>query len=62
MRCAFCGEEFDGRPVRQDGNLFCSTSCADMAAEVGFDDEEDEAGYDDERESGYYDEVEEEEY
>ncbi|MEW5924732.1 MAG: hypothetical protein AB1746_12165 [Candidatus Zixiibacteriota bacterium] len=40
MVCEFCGEEFDGKPVRQAGQVFCSIECADMAAEVGTDDEE----------------------
>jgi len=60
MRCAFCGEEFDGRPVRQDGNLYCSTSCADMASEVGLGEEE--LDFSEDSEMDYLDEVEEEEY
>ena len=40
MVCEFCGEEFEGKPVRQAGQVFCSIECADMAAEVGTDDED----------------------
>ena len=40
MVCEFCGEEFEGKPVRQAGQIFCSIECADMAAEVGTDDDD----------------------
>jgi hypothetical protein len=39
MNCAFCGEEFSGRPIRQGDQVFCSIECADMAAEIGVDDD-----------------------
>jgi len=40
MVCEFCGEEFKGKPVKQGGQVFCSIECANMAAEVGSDDDE----------------------
>jgi hypothetical protein len=40
MICAFCGEKFNGRPVKQAGLAYCSIECANMAAEVGSDEEE----------------------
>jgi len=44
MICAFCGEPIEGRPVIQDGQMFCSLGCADMAAENDFEGN----GYDEE--------------
>ncbi len=39
MRCAYCGEEFTGKAIRQDGEIYCSRSCADQAiAEEEYDD------------------------
>ncbi len=43
MRCVFCGEEFTGRPVHQDGQIYCSLECADLASQG---DEEYDAGDD----------------
>jgi hypothetical protein len=40
MICAFCGEKFTGKPIKQGGQIFCSIECADMAAEVVTEDEE----------------------
>jgi len=37
MDCVFCGNEITGRPIRQDGQVYCSIDCADTAAEVGAD-------------------------
>jgi len=44
MECAFCGEELTGSPVRQNGHTYCSVDCAEMAAEVGIDEDELELG------------------
>ena len=41
MNCAYCGEEFSGRPVRQGDQIYCSIGCADMAAGVDIDEEND---------------------
>ena len=41
MICAFCGEDFHGRPVKQAGQLFCSIECADRAADLAVEDEDD---------------------
>jgi hypothetical protein len=40
MICAFCGEKFSGKPIKQGGQVYCSIECADMAAEVVSEDEE----------------------
>ena len=40
MVCKFCGEEFSGRPVRQGGFVFCSIECANMAADIGTDEDD----------------------
>lgn len=40
MICAFCGEKFTGKPIKQGGQVYCSIECADMAAEVVSEDEE----------------------
>ncbi len=45
MQCAQCGDEINGKPVRQDGDIFCSLECAYIAA-----------GLDPEEEEGYYEE------
>ena len=46
MICEFCNEEFTGRPVKQGGQVYCSIACADAAADIGKDYEDD----------GYYEE------
>ena len=55
MNCAFCGEEVVGRPVRQNGQIFCSTGCAEMASEIGLDDSDYDAddNYDDDEDDDY---------
>jgi hypothetical protein len=40
MICAFCGDKFNGRPVKQGGQVFCSIECADRAAEIGVEEED----------------------
>ncbi len=40
MDCVFCGNEIAGRPIRQDGHVYCSIDCADTASEVGIDEDE----------------------
>ena len=45
MNCAYCGEEFNGRPKRQGDQIYCSIGCADLAAGIDVDEE-----------SGYYEE------
>jgi len=40
MICAFCGEKFSGRPIKQSGQAYCSIECANMAAEVVSEDED----------------------
>ena len=40
MICAFCGEKFTGKPIKQGGQVYCSIECADMAAEVVSEDED----------------------
>jgi len=48
MRCAYCGDDITGKPIRQDGEVYCSRGCADQAlAEEEFD-ELDEYGDDNE--------------
>lgn len=44
MICDFCGEEFTGRPVKDGEQMYCSIACADAAADVGRDGD-DEDGY-----------------
>ena len=45
MICAFCGEEFRGRPIKDGEQIYCSIACADMAASGGNVDEEEEGYY-----------------
>jgi hypothetical protein len=40
MVCKFCGEEFPGKPIRQGGFIFCSIECANMAADIGTDEDD----------------------
>ncbi len=51
MRCEFCGEHINGNPIKQDGEFFCSVECANMASEIGDDDDT----YLDDAEDGDYD-------
>mgnify|MGYP006311263343 CR=1 FL=1 len=39
MKCAFCEETISGKPIRQNGQYFCSLECADLAAGNGFDED-----------------------
>lgn len=61
MDCIFCGEEFEGRPVRQDGQIYCSIECAETAREIGtdYDDFELDDFQDDSLDMDYYEEVDE---
>ena len=40
MRCAFCEDEIAGKPVRQQGQYYCSLECANYAAGVDPEDED----------------------
>lgn len=40
MNCVFCGDEIEGRPIRQEGQVYCTTDCVDTSAEVGIDDDQ----------------------
>ncbi len=40
MDCVFCADEITGRPIRQDGQVYCSIDCVDTATEVGIDEDE----------------------
>lgn len=40
MICKFCGDEFAGRPVKQGSQVYCSIGCADMAAEMSSEEED----------------------
>ena len=44
MECAFCSIEFNGKPYRRDGRIYCSRDCADAHTEeiYGADDMENE--------------------
>ena len=44
MRCVYCGEEFTGKAIRQDGEIYCSRSCADQA--IGEEEYDDFIDYD----------------
>lgn len=47
--CVYCGEEFKGAGVVQDGETFCSAECAKAyAEEQGVGDEEEDSDYEDE--------------
>jgi len=35
--CRFCGIEFEDRPVKQNGQIYCSIGCADLASEMAID-------------------------
>ena len=52
MRCAQCGEEFHGKAVKQDGEIYCSLECAYIAA--GLDPEEEDDYYDEDPVEGMY--------
>jgi hypothetical protein len=42
MECAYCGIDFNGKPFRRDGEIYCSKECADADTEerYGLDAEE----------------------
>jgi len=40
MECVFCGEEFEGKPIRQGGQIYCSLECAETAREIDSDEDE----------------------
>jgi len=42
MRCAECGEKIDGKPYRQSGIVYCSLECANVAAGIDVNEEEDD--------------------
>ncbi len=44
MRCAYCCDEFTGRPVKQGEEDYCSVECANLAA--GIEEEEGPSYYD----------------
>lgn len=46
MICKFCGDEFAGRPVKQGSQLYCSIGCADLAAEMLADADDEDEYYD----------------
>ena len=54
MLCAQCGEEIKGKPVKQDGEIYCSLECAYIAA--GLDPEEDEDYFEEDPVEGTFDE------
>jgi hypothetical protein len=53
MECAYCGIDFNGKPFRRDGEIYCSKECADA-------DSEERYGLDAEEIDDYGEEVEEE--
>lgn len=57
MRCGHCGEEFMGKPVKQDGEMFCSLECAYRAA--GLEPEEEDDYYDEDPVEGAFEEEDE---
>ena len=40
MNCVFCGDEITGRPIRREGQVYCSLDCVYTAAEVSSDEDE----------------------
>lgn len=40
MVCEFCGGDFEGRPIRQGDQVFCSIECANMAAQIGAEEDD----------------------
>ena len=57
MRCAECGDEIKGKPVKQDGELYCSLECAYLAA--GFDPDDEDDYFEEDPVEGSFDEDEE---
>ncbi len=52
MECAYCGIDFNGKPFRRDGEIYCSKECADADSEERF-------GVDAEELDDYGDDIEE---
>lgn len=57
MLCSQCGEEIVGKPVKQAGEFYCSLECANIAAGIDPDEEEEDYFEEDEIE-GLFDEEE----
>jgi len=61
MNCVFCGNEIAGRPIRLEGQVYCSSDCVETVAEVGNND--DEYGMEEDQDESmnldYYEEVDE---
>ena len=53
MECAYCGIDFNGKPYRREGEIYCSKECADADGEERF-------GLEDEEYDDYGDDTEEE--
>ena len=34
MRCAYCGDEINGKPIKQNDEYFCSLECANLVAGI----------------------------
>jgi len=54
MHCAFCSEEIVSMPVKQEGEMFCSLECANMAS--GIESEEPEGYYEEDEIEGLLEE------
>jgi len=54
ISCAYCKDEIQGRPTRQDKELFCTVECADKAS--GHGTEEPEEYFDESDLEGLYEE------
>jgi len=57
MHCAECGDEIKGKPVKQDGEMYCSLECAYLAA--GDDPDAEDDYYEEEPVHGSFEEEEE---
>lgn len=54
MLCAYCNEDFSGKPVTQGGEYFCSLECANLAS--GIAPEEREEYFEEEPIEDFFDE------
>jgi hypothetical protein len=54
--CAQCSEKIIGKPLRQDGDYFCSLECANIAS--GIDPEEHQGYYEEKSFDDFYEEAE----
>jgi len=52
MFCAYCSEEFTGKPIIQGGEYFCSLECANLAS--GLDSDDIEGYYEEEPIQGFF--------